>query len=133
MQNDNRACWRCIERGEHAVKVDVFFAGVVVGVCLDSETCIGEQTAVVFPAGVRNQHLGFWVQVAQKISADLQAACAAQTLHRSHAARSDRLGICTKDQMFDRRVVSRNAVNWQVATRTGVRHHVFFGGLHALQ
>ena len=86
VQHDHRASWRCIERGEHAVKVDVFFASVVVSVSLNREARVGEQTAVVFPTWVRNQNLGLGVQVAKKISTDLQTACAAQTLHRGHSA-----------------------------------------------
>ena len=132
VQHHHGALWCCIERGEHAVKVDVFFAGVVVSVSFDCETRVGKQTAMVFPARVRNQDLGFGVQVAQKISADFQAACAAQTLHRSHTARGDGLRICAKYQMFDRGVIGCDAVNRQVTTRARVRHHGFFGRLHAL-
>ena len=86
VQHNHRASCRCIERGEHAVEVDVFFASFVVRVSLNREARVGEQAAVVFPTWVRDQNLGLGVQVAKKISTDLQTACSTQTLHCGHSA-----------------------------------------------
>ena len=69
----------------------------------------------------------------QKVSADLQTARAAHGLYGGHTAGGDRLGTFAKDQAFDGAVVGGNAVNRQIATRSGLFHHGFFRCLHALQ
>src|SRR5256885_5940469 len=59
---------------------------VVVGIGAHFEACIGEDGLVVFPARVGDQHLGGGADLLEEVGADLQAAGAADGLHRGHAA-----------------------------------------------
>ena len=122
-----------MEAGQHGFKVHAAFVGVVISVVLNRKACVGEQGAVVFPAGVGYQNLGVGVQTLQEISPDFQTAGTANALDGCHAVGCDRFRVRAKDQAFDCCVVGCNAVNGQVAARCGRGHQGFFSGLYALQ
>ncbi|MNT32299.1 hypothetical protein D3C72_1681720 [compost metagenome] len=125
---------RCgVQVGQHAVEVDRAGGGIVITVAAHFKASIGEDGAVVFPAGVGDQHLGIGAELFQEVGADLQAAGAAHGLHGGNAAGFDDVGISAEHQALDSAVISGDTVNGQVATRRGLVHHGFFGGLHALQ
>ena len=133
VQNHNGAGGGRVQVGQHAGKIDTALGGVVVAVALHGEAGVGEKGAVVFPARVRNQHLGVGVEAFQEVGANFQTAGATNALNRGHAARLDWLAVGTKHQAFDRSVIGGNAVNGQVAACRGLFHHGFFGFLHAFQ
>ena len=118
---------------QHAVKVHPALGRVVVGVGINFKTGVLEDGAVVFPAGVRDQHLGIGVELVQKVGTDFQAAGAANGLHGGHAAAGYGLGIGAKHQGFDGVVVGSNPVDGQIATGCRGVHKGFFSRLYALQ
>ena len=133
VQQHHRPSGSRLQGGQHAVEVHAALGGVVVGIGLDREAGLGEQCAVVFPAWIADQHLGVGQQVAQKVGTDFQTARAAQALHGGHAAAFDGLGVSTKHQALDGRVIGGNAIDRQVAPRGRRLHEVGFGLLHALE
>ena len=54
MQHHDGASGSFIQAGQHAFKIDATFFGVVVSVGVDLEAGIGKQSAVIFPAWVRD-------------------------------------------------------------------------------
>ena len=90
MQQHDGAFGCGVQRRQHAVKVDAAQATVgalvEVGVGFHHKTGVGEQGAVVFPAGIGNQNLGRRADLLQEVSANFQAAGAANALHGGHAA-----------------------------------------------
>ena len=88
---------------------------------------------MVFPAGVRDQYLGIGVELFKKVSADFEAAGAANGLHGGHTAGFDRLAVRAKHQRLDACIVSGDAVNGQITTWFGGFHHGLFSRLHAGQ
>jgi hypothetical protein len=133
MQHDDGARGRRVQRSQHAVEVDAAGGRVVVGVGLDHETGRGEQRAVVFPAGVADHDLGVGRQLLEEVSADLQAAGAANALGGDHAAALDRLAVGAEHQALDGGVIGGHAVHGQVAAWLGRIHHLLFGGLDAFE
>ena len=133
VQHDDGAGGGRVQVGQHAFEIDAALGRVVVGVGADFKTGVHEDGAVVFPAGVGNQHFGVGRDLFQEVSADFQAACAADGLHGGHAAGLDHIGVGAKDQAFDRIVIGHDAVDRQIATGRRLIHHGFFSGLYALQ
>jgi hypothetical protein len=122
-----------VQAGQHAVEVHAALFRVVVGVGAHFKAGVHKDGAVVFPAGVRDQHFGVGADFLQKVGTDFQAARAANGLHGGHTARLDHVRFGTKHQRLDGVVIGHDAVNRQVATRGGGGHHGFFSRLHALQ
>ena len=133
VQRHDGAVGRGLQCGQHGVKADAASFRVVVGIGIDVETGAGEQRAVVFPAGVADEHGGVGVQLFQEVGTQFQTAGAAHGLHRDHAARGDGLMVSTKHQALHGLVVSRNAVDGQVAVGLGRVCHLALGLGHALQ
>ena len=133
VQHDDGAWGGSLQAGEHAVEVDATFFSVVVGIAADFETGVGEQGAVVFPARIRDEHLGIRAELLQEVGADLQAAGAANGLHGGHAAAFHGLAVRPEHQCLNGIVVCHDAVDRQVAARRGLGHHLLLGRLHALQ
>ena len=137
VQQHDGAGGRSIQCGQHAVKIDAAQAAVgalvEVGVSFDREACVGEQGAVVFPAGVGNQHLSGGADFFQEVSPNFQTASTANGLHGGHATALDHIGVGTEHQCFHTCVIGRNTVDGQVATGSGLFHHGLFCGLHTLQ
>ena len=133
MQHHDGARCRCIEAGQHAVKIHAAFFGIVIGIGIDLETGVGEQSAVVFPAGIRNQYFGVGADFFQEVGTNFEAACATDALHGGHAAGFNGFAVGAKNQAFDCGVVGCNAVNGQVTTGRRLGHHGVFCGLHAFE
>lgn len=85
------------------------------------------------PARVGDQHLGSGADLLEEVGADLQAAGAADGLHRGHAAGFDDVGLGAEHQALDCGIIGSDAVDGQVAAGRGLVHHRLLGGLHALE
>ena len=131
MQHDDGASGRGLEPSQHSGKVDAAAGGVVVGVSFDPEAGLGKKRAVVFPTRVADHHGSMGAEHAQKVSADLQAAGAAERLDGRHPAGCHGFRAGAKNQALDGAVISSDAVDRQVAARLESVHHGFFGSLHA--
>ena len=133
VQNHDGARCGGVQCCQHAFKVDAAFDGIVIRVALNLKTRLYKERAVVFPAGVRNQHGRIGLELLQKVSANFQATGATNALGCRDTSALDRLTFSPKYQSLDGRVVSGNAFNGQITTRLWRIHHQLFSGLHALQ
>jgi len=133
VQHDDGAGWRGLQRRQHVGHAHASRGGVVVGIGLDGEAGVGEQRAVVLPAGVADQHLGAGLDPLQEVGADLQATGAAQGLHGGHAAFGQQGRAGAEYQPLHGLVVGGDAVDGQVALGLGRLEQLLLGRRHALQ
>ncbi len=133
VQHDDGARGGGVERGEHGVEVHALLGGVVIGISAHVEARGFEERAVVFPAGVGDQHLRVGVEALEEVGAHFQPAGAAQALHRGDAARGHGLVVGAEHQSLHRFVVGGDAVDGQIAARLGRLHELRFSRFHAGQ
>src|SRR5882724_5136062 len=88
---------------------------------------------MVFPARIGNPYLRLRQQSSQEIGTDLEAAGAAQRLHRDDAVFLYRRAAGAENQIPDHAVISGQAIDRQVAARSGFLGQLEFRLTHALE
>ena len=133
MQHHHGARWRSLQCGQHGVKTNAARCGVVIGVAGHVKTRVGEQSAVVLPARVADEHGRVGLQTLQEIRTHFEPTGAAKRLHRGHAATLDGFAARAKNEALYRFVVSRDAIDGQIALCLGRFEQLALGCGHAGQ
>jgi hypothetical protein len=100
---------------------------------MDLEAGPLEQRPVVLPARLADPDLRLRAEQPQEICADLQAARAAERLHRNHALLHQRGGTRAEYQDLHRLVVGLQTVDRQVGLGRARLHALLFGASHAFE
>ena len=97
------------------------------------KTRVGEQSAVVLPARVADEHGRVGLQTLQEIRTHFEPTGAAKRLHRGHAATLDGFAARAKNKALYGFVVSRDAIDGQIALCLGRFEQLALGCGHAGQ
>jgi len=112
VQHDDRAGGKRVERASHAGKVEAVRARIVVGIVAHREPGGFEELPVVLPARLADPDFRIRADALEEIGADLQAAGAANRLHRDGV-----LVFRAKDELLHGTVIGGEAVDRQVVAR----------------
>src|SRR4029077_4136855 len=106
---------------------------VIVGIGVDLEARVLEERTMILPARLADPDLRSQGDTAQKICADLQAACATQCLHSHHTVFLPCRTLGAEYQRLDRTIVLGQPIDRQITARRRAVYELPLGATHALE